>query len=233
MPIPKPDYETDKVKLYHGDSYEIAPLLDKPDLLCVDPPYIVDVLSSLQKKNGAFGKRRSLMDTANFTDTGFDISFLNEFSNWVCFCSVNQLSLLQEAAKEKPRHTILHWLKPNPVPTCNNKYLEDVEYYIHARQPNRVFGDYRLKSKYFEYPCGNAEGSHPNCKPIPLMAKIVQVASQPGETIADYFMGSGSTGVATIRYDRKFIGIEKEKKWFEEAVERIAREEAQGCFEFV
>lgn len=232
MDIPEPDYQTENVKLYHGDCFEIAPLLPKPDLLCVDPPYDVDVLSSLGKKNGAFGKRKSLMNTANFTDTGFDVSFLDNFDNWICFCSIKQLPSIIEEGKKKPRHTVLHWLKPNPVPTCNNKYLEDVEYWVHARQPNRVFGDYRQKSKYIEFPCGNSESQHPNCKPIQVMAKAILAASQVNETIADYFMGSGSTGVAALRYGRKFIGIEKEKKWFDEAVERIQREEAQTTFDF-
>ena len=68
---------------------------------------------------------------------------------------------------------------------------------------------------------------HPTQKPIALMAWCIELLPQP-ETILDPFMGSGTTGVAAVRLGRKFIGIEKEPKYFQIAKERIERELAQG-----
>ncbi len=64
---------------------------------------------------------------------------------------------------------------------------------------------------------------HPTCKPVPLMEKYVRILVKPLGTILDPFMGSGTTGVACIKTERQFIGIEKEEKYFTIACERIKR----------
>jgi DNA modification methylase len=63
---------------------------------------------------------------------------------------------------------------------------------------------------------------HPTQKPVALMEWTLTFIN--GETILDPFMGSGTTGVACIRTGRKFIGIEKEPKYFEIACKRITDE---------
>lgn len=74
-------------------------------------------------------------------------------------------------------------------------------------------------------PTKGAPGRHPTEKPLPLMAALTEVASERGATILDPFMGSGTTGVAAVQMGRKFIGIEREPKYFEIACRRI--EDAQ------
>lgn len=70
----------------------------------------------------------------------------------------------------------------------------------------------RYKTEY----CG-----HPTQKPVELMEYLIKTYSQPREVILDFTMGSGSTGVAAKRLGRKFIGIEKDEKYFEIAKNRI------------
>ena len=65
--------------------------------------------------------------------------------------------------------------------------------------------------------------SHPHEKPVSLMASLV--AKVCGQCILDPFMGSGTTGVACMNLGRKFIGIEREPKYFDIACRRI--EDAQ------
>lgn len=62
---------------------------------------------------------------------------------------------------------------------------------------------------------------HPNEKPLSLMEKLVTLCSNPGDTIIDPFMGSGTTGEAAIRTGRKFIGIEKEPEFYRVAETRL------------
>lgn len=62
---------------------------------------------------------------------------------------------------------------------------------------------------------------HPTQKPIDLMEWLVKMYTNEGDTILDNCMGSGSTGVACKNLNRKFIGIEKEKEFFEIAAKRI------------
>lgn len=63
---------------------------------------------------------------------------------------------------------------------------------------------------------------HPSQKPIAVMERCVEMAD--AETIIDPFMGSGTTGVAAVRLGRKFLGIEKEPKYFDIAKRRIIAE---------
>jgi DNA modification methylase len=63
---------------------------------------------------------------------------------------------------------------------------------------------------------------HPVPKPVGYMTWSVKLASEPGETILDPFMGSGTTGVAAVKLGRKFIGIEIEPKYFDIACRRIS-----------
>ena len=67
--------------------------------------------------------------------------------------------------------------------------------------------------------------SHPTEKPVELMEYLIGNSSQEGEVVLDMFMGTGSTGVACMNTDRKFIGIELDETYFELAKERI--EDAQ------
>jgi len=63
---------------------------------------------------------------------------------------------------------------------------------------------------------------HPTQKPLALMEYLVATYTNPGETVLDFAMGSGTTGVACKKLGRRFIGIELEEKFFDIAGERIA-----------
>lgn len=63
--------------------------------------------------------------------------------------------------------------------------------------------------------------AHPTQKPIKLMERIVEMFTNEGDTVLDFCMGSGSTGVACMNLDRNFIGIEKDEDYFKIALERL------------
>jgi site-specific DNA-methyltransferase (adenine-specific) len=69
---------------------------------------------------------------------------------------------------------------------------------------------------------------HPNEKPVALMEKMIQAHTTAGQTVLDPFMGSGSTGIAALGLDRKFIGIELDPQHFDTACRRIAAAQQQG-----
>ena len=68
---------------------------------------------------------------------------------------------------------------------------------------------------------------HPTQKPVALMKWCLSFLPET-DIILDPFMGSGTTGVAAVQLGRKFTGIERERKYFDIACERIARAQAQG-----
>ena len=65
------------------------------------------------------------------------------------------------------------------------------------------------------------KGKHPCEKPLALMEHIITVSSRPGNVVLDPFCGSGVTGIAARKHNRKFIGIERDPSWVETACRRI------------
>lgn len=68
------------------------------------------------------------------------------------------------------------------------------------------------------------KGMHPTQKPVELMNWLIRSYTNEGDLVLDNCMGSGTTGVACKQLNRRFIGIEKEKKYFDMAVGRINKE---------
>jgi site-specific DNA-methyltransferase (adenine-specific) len=71
------------------------------------------------------------------------------------------------------------------------------------------------------FPMPNRASNHPTQKPVALMEYLIKTYTNKGETVLDFTMGSGTTGVACINLERGFIGIEKDDKYFEIAKNRI------------
>ena len=72
----------------------------------------------------------------------------------------------------------------------------------------------------------NGNKMHPTQKPVALLEYLIKTYTLESETVLDFTMGSGSTGVACVNTDRSFIGIEKDGKYFEIASNRINKKEA-------
>lgn len=66
-----------------------------------------------------------------------------------------------------------------------------------------------------------AKGLHPTQKPVALLEYLIRTYTNDGETVLDFTMGSGSTGVACANTNRRFIGIELDEGYFDTAKKRI------------
>ena len=73
----------------------------------------------------------------------------------------------------------------------------------------------------------NRDFCHPSQKPVELMEWCIGLLPSEAEMVLDPFMGSGTTGVAAMNLQRKFIGIEREQKYFDIACKRIEQTQAQ------
>lgn len=85
------------------------------------------------------------------------------------------------------------------------------------------------KQEWTNYPTtiqkfNRERGLHPTQKPVALLEYLIKTYTHEGEIVLDFTMGSGSTGVACLRTGRKFIGIEKDEKYFSIAEKRITEE---------
>lgn len=79
----------------------------------------------------------------------------------------------------------------------------------------------RIVTNFFEYPVVQG-GIHPTQKPVELMADLVSLFSRAGDTVLDPFAGSGSTGEACVSLGRRFLGIERDGKYFHGMQRRLA-----------
>lgn len=80
---------------------------------------------------------------------------------------------------------------------------------------------YPITVQEFQQKWRRQDQVHPTQKPIELMEYLVKTYSKEGDTVLDFTMGSGTTGVACKNLNRNFIGIEKELDYFEIAEKRI------------
>ena len=62
---------------------------------------------------------------------------------------------------------------------------------------------------------------HPTQKPVDLLEYLIKTYTNENEVVLDFTMGSGSTGVAALNTNRKFIGIELDENYFNIAKQRI------------
>lgn len=107
----------------------------------------------------------------------------------------------------------LVWVKTNSVPSMASIEL--------------CWTNLDMNSKHFSHLCNGWHRDHPTQKPIDLMRWCLSFIPD-AEQICDPFMGSGTTGVAAIQMCRRFIGIEREEKYFDIACQRIEQAYAQG-----
>jgi site-specific DNA-methyltransferase (adenine-specific) len=97
--------------------------------------------------------------------------------------------------------------------------------------PSECYGDYDRVASFNDqyYPTSIVEISnanqtakiHPTQKPVELARYLIRTYSNPGDTVFDNVMGSGTTGVAAVKEGRRFIGIEQDLDYFALASERI------------
>lgn len=209
--------------LYLADCIEVLPLLSQRggvDAVVTDPPYQISASGG-----GIGGQRQYLTDIRGHIDAGFDVSILDQFKNWLVFCGKPQLlDLIHQAEKQRSRWQLLTWNKTNPTPLSNNNYLPDTEYMVHAFESH----NFESKTRFIVGQVERSGFDHPTVKPQYVMQKAIKSASNAGDTVLDCFMGTGSTGVAAIQLGRKFIGIEREPKYFDIACRRIEQAASQG-----
>ena len=100
--------------------------------------------------------------------------------------------------------------------------------FIHTSDPNYK---YPINVLYFSAQakeCNNQVRLHPTQKPIDLMEYLIKTYTDEGDLVLDFTMGSGSTGVACLNTDRRFIGIELDEKYFNIAKDRIENNKVNG-----
>ena len=189
--------------LYLGDCRDILPSLPKVDLVLTDPPYGIGFAAQptrYQRMNG--------MQPAAWDNSAPD--FIDEV------CSVGDVSIIWGGNyfALPPSRGWLIWLKIGNAPS-----MADLEMAWTSMDMNARCFEKSVKSASLEKCLATL--AHPSQKPIGLMEWCINLAKKTTSTVADPFMGSGTTGIACANLGKTFYGIEREPKYFDIACQRI------------
>ena len=205
------------IKLINGDCLEEMPKLTGIDAVITDPPYGISLKTNYKER-----KRTSLAQCNDFKpiigdDKPFDpkpfLSFkvialfgANHYADklpisgaWYVWDKLDGLESKRKVGFNDNSDCELIWTNNgNAARILRHRWMGAMKGSEHAEA--RV---------------------HPSQKPIALMEMLIKALTKQGDTILDPFMGSGTTGVACVRTNRNFIGIEKDPDYFKIAQNRI------------
>lgn len=211
---------TDKVSIIHGECIEkMSTFPEKSiDMVICDLPY-----GEVNRKSG--GLRN--LDKGKADICLIDFKELIKQYGRICkgtvylFCGIKQISeltLLLEQSKFSTR--LGQWEKTNPSPMNGSKvWLSGSEFCVIGRKAGSKFNRH-CEKPIWKYPVGQNK-IHPTQKPVKLFEYLIESSSDEGDLVLDNCMGSGTTGIACINLNRRFIGIEQDVKYFEVAKQRI------------
>lgn len=234
--LPKPYYENDLGRLYHGDCLDILPHLELVDLVLTDPPYNFEACGGGfygVKWHGLTSEPREYLNKLKDIDcVDFNPeSLLNILPVKYAYFFCNKTLItkyLSYAEKNGLLYDLLVMHKSNPIPAKNNHYLHDLEYVVLMRPKSSFFycEEYYLMSKLYSTIVGNGK-LHPAEKPLGIFHKFIKVSCPEKGIVIDPFLGSGTTAVACERLKRRWIGIEISEEYCAIAVKRIEAERKQ------
>ena len=199
--------EIGNATLYLGDCMDILPTLDKVDAVITDPPY------GINENSKKVASRGNMAAPKDYGDFDWDkapppdelIELIRTKGKYQAFFGGNYFTL-------PPTSCWLVWDKLN-----GDDDFADCEL-AWTNWPKAVRRlQWRWNGMIRQ---GNEERFHPTQKPLEVMKWVIELCPK-SETILDPFMGSGTTGVAAIQMGRKFVGIERDPKYFEIACKRI------------
>ena len=201
--------------LYQADCAELLPTLGRFDAVITDPPYGMSFQSNFR-----IDKHLKIAndETADVACHVIDWAIKNADHSVYAF---GRWDNLKDYPKPK---SLITWVKNNwSMGDLNHEHARQTEVAFFYAGASHSFPDGR-PTDVISY-ARTANEFHPTEKPVGLMSSFIKWTSG---SIIDPFMGSGTTGVASIQLGRKFTGIEREPKYFDIACRRIEQAAAQG-----
>lgn len=226
------------IELYNDDCMNVFPSIEDGSIDCVvtDAPYGMNFKSNRAKDGPRYENISN--DEIPFIDwikPCYDL--LKDGGGLISFCNWNTSHIWREEF-EKAGFTIKSQIIWNRLHHGSGDLtgafapMHDVIWY--ASKGRRLFKNSRPKSVLsHKRPSPNQDHGHPTCKPVPLMEELIRsIYDGTDGIILDPFLGSGSTGVAAVNLNRKFIGIEMHKPYFDTAKKRIHARNSDNSFDW-
>ena len=238
------DIKTDNIWLMKGDCLERMKEIESGsvDLILADPPYnitackwdsVIDLplmwgqLKRIIKPNGAIVMTASQPFTTILISSNLKM-FKYEWI-WEKPQGTNPMNAKVMPLKSHENILVFYSNKPN----YNPQMWQSTPYSGFSSDSSKIGEVYGFaKSKHRSNPEGTRypktvlrfkqdKGLHPTQKPVALMEYLIKTYTNENETVLDFTFGSGTTGVACVNTSRKFIGIERDDKYFDIGSKRI------------
>ena len=223
------------IKLYNDDCIKKFATMprNKVDAIITDPPYNISRDNNFKTMNragidfGEWDKDFDLVDWIKYCEP-----VLKKGGNIVIFNDWKNMSYIVEELEKNNFEVkdLIRWEKTNPMPrNRDRRFITDYEVAVWAVKKGDKWTFNRLSETYErpEIVCGitskkeKIDGGHPTQKPVEVMEWLIKRLSNENDIILDPFMGSGSTGVACKNTNRRFIGIELDKDYYNMAIKRL------------
>lgn len=232
--------------LYHGNCLDILPTLDrKVDMVLCDLPYgttqcswdsviPLSVMWAALKPSLRESTPVCLFGTEPFSSSLRMSNLKNYKYDWIWY-KPKGLGFLNAKKQPMRNHevvSVFYEKQPLYVPqmteghprkiSLRRVHLQAGEIYGQTKQDNLYDSTKRYPQSVIEFSSDTQNSSfHPTQKPVALCEYLIKTYTNPGDTVLDFTMGSGTTGVACRNTGRQFIGIELEEKYFLTAKTRI------------
>ena len=219
----------DDIKLYCDDCLNIMKQIENEsiDLIVTDPPYLIKYKTNHRKnKDHDF-----CSEILNDDNEQLIIDYIRECyrilknnTAMYMFCNCDKVDFFKqelENAGFKIKNMII-WVKNNwTAGDLKAQFGKQYEIIFLVNKGRKCFNGKRITDVWMFDRISGKKQLHQNQKPVDLLKQCILKHSDENDIIFDGFMGSGSTGVACIETNRKFIGVELDKKYFEIAKTRI------------
>jgi DNA modification methylase len=225
-------YKDEYIRLFQGDCLEMMDrMIEKGinvDCSIVDIPY-GNVSKNGEERAKYAGQLRKInkeeADIITFDEIEFSkrLAQVTKGSIYI-FCGIDQIAKIYNYFKDDLKKDwmarLCIWHKTNPSPSNGqHMYLSASEFIVFAKKRNTIFNGH-CEHNVFNFPCGRSK-LHPTEKPQQLLEYLITMSSKENDVIFDCCFGSGSTGLASKKLDRKFLGVELQEKYCEVAKQRF------------